>query len=565
MVTGRRVLHGIGVSAGVATGPVALLLDPVAAPADEPPADVVAAGERVRSALEEVATDLERQAGRLGGDSAAAAVLVANAMMARDPGLAQAVDEALAGGLGPATALAAAVEEYAAKFQAAGGYLAERVADLRDVRARATALLLGLPPPGVPQLSIPSILVARDLAPSQAATLDPALVLGVVTELGGPTSHTAILAAQLGIPAVVQLTGALGPTGLSAGSPVAVDGASGQVIANPSAADLAGFTARAARRSAVSSSTVGPGRTRDGHPVPLLANVGTLADARRAADTDVEGIGLLRTEFLFLDRDSAPTLQEQSDRYAQVLQGFGERRVFVRTLDAGADKPLPFADLGHEDNPALGRRGLRLSRALPELLDTQLAALAAAAAGTGGDLRVMAPMVATAEEADWFALTARAHGIPVVGVMLEVPAAALRAHQLLAGLDFASLGTNDLQQYAMAADRLEGGLGALLDPWQPAVLDLVAAACEGGRAVATPVGVCGEAAGDPALALVLVGLGASSLSMAPAKVRAVRAALAAHDLRACERLAVAARSAVTAAQAKESVLSQADPLLHELT
>jgi phosphotransferase system enzyme I (PtsI) len=209
---------------------------------------------------------------------------------------------------------------------------------------------------------------------------------------------------------------------------------------------------------------------------------------------------------------------------------FGDRRVVVRTLDAGADKPLAFADLGPEENPALGRRGLRLSAERPELLDAQLEALSIAAKETGADVRVMAPMVATVEEAAWFARRVRENGLPKGGVMIEVPAAALRSAHVLAEVEFGSIGTNDLAQYTMAADRMQGELSDLLDPWQPAVLDVVAAACEGAASTGRPMGVCGESAGDPLLALVLTGLGVSSLSMAPSKVPVVRLALSLHSL-----------------------------------
>lgn len=214
-----------------------------------------------------------------------------------------------------------------------------------------------------------------------------------------------------------------------------------------------------------------------------------------------------------------------------VFRAFGRRRVMVRTLDAGADKPLRFADLGAEPNPAFSRRGLRLSMAREDLLDAQLLALAQAREAVDGcDLWVMAPMVATQEEAEWFVRRARSFGLPQVGVMVETPAAALTAEQLLGAADFASIGTNDLSQYTMAADRMQGELAPLLSVWQPAVLAMIRAAAEGGRAAGKPVGVCGEAGGDPLAALVLVGLGVASLSMAPSKIGPVRAALRGHDL-----------------------------------
>lgn len=561
MSAAHRLLRGIGVSPGVAVGPVARVQRAVGPPDNEaPPDDAADAGRQVRGALEQVAVALEQRAAAVGGGGEA--ILSATAMMARDPGLATAVDQHLGEGLGVTSALAAAVQDYTTTFEAAGGYLADRVVDLRDVRDRATARLLGMPEPGLPQLDAPCVLVTDDLAPAETVMLRPGQVLGVVTELGGPTSHTAILAAGLGIPAVVQVAGA---STVGDATTVALDGNTGEVLVWPSPDGLEELRRRSQRRAAALTSRHGDGLTRNGTPVPLLTNVGTAADAERAAAADVEGVGLFRTEFLFLDRDTAPSLEEQTTTYTRVLSVFGDRRVVVRTLDAGADKPLAFASLGKEDNPALGRRGLRLSRARPDLLDTQLRALAEAQRETGADLRVMAPMVTTVDEARWFAEKARSHGIRQVGVMIEVPAAALRARHLLAGLDFASLGTNDLQQYVMATDRTQGALGELLDPWQPAVLDLVATACEGGAQAGTPVGLCGESGGDPLLALVMVGLGAGSLSMSLARVPAVRASLAVHDMATCRSLAAVARAAVTAAEAREAVLAEADPLVRNLS
>lgn len=554
------VVRGIGVSPGAAVGPVAQVRPAVPAPPDEPaPADRAAEQTRVAQAFEAVARMLDDRAGRATG--AAAEILTAASMIARDPGLLQAVGARLTAGEGPATAVTSAVAEFVTRFEALGGYFAERVTDLVDVRDRVVARLLGRPDPGIPALTRPSVLVAADLAPAETATLDPALVVAIVTERGGRTSHTAILAAQMGIPAIVRYPGA---TALPDGTLVAVDADTGLVTVDPSADYQRQLTGRRDRlRSALAGST-GPGTTRDGHPVALLANIGSVDDAVAAAAADLEGVGLFRTEFVFLSRESAPTLAEQTEIYTQVLRPFGDRPVTVRTLDAGADKPLAFADLGPEDNPALGKRGLRLSALRQDLLDTQLAALHAAAEATGAVVKVMAPMVATAEEAAWFARRTRENALPSVGVMIEVPAAALRAADLLAEVDFASLGTNDLAQYTMAADRLDGHLSDLLDPWQPAVLSLVGQACAGAARAGRPLGVCGEAAGDPLLALVLTGLGVSSLSMAPTKIPLVRYALARHDLAGCRRLAALALEPATAQGARQAVLAQADPALVEL-
>ncbi len=296
-----------------------------------------------------------------------------------------------------------------------------------------------------------------------------------------------------------------------------------------------------------------PARPPDGTAVTLLANVGTLDDALSAAAADVEGVGLFRTEFLFLGRVDEPDLEEQAAAYGAVLEAFGDRRVIFRTLDAGSDKSVPFLHLPVEDNPALGIRGLRAWTLGPEVLERQLAALATAAARTGRRPWVMAPMVSTVEEAETFAGLARAAGLPTVGVMIEVPAAALRSEHLLASVDFVSIGTNDLAQYALAADRQLGRLGSLLDPWQPAVLDLVAGTRAGAERHRRQVRVCGEAAADPRLSAVLVGIGVRSLSMAPVAVPGVRALLADLDLDTCRRAAGLARQARSAPAARSVV------------
>ncbi len=560
MVATHQVLHGIGVSAGTASGPAVVVHPaPGVDPDEVPTTDAVEAGVRVRAAMKAVADSLTAKAAT--ASEKARPILEATAQLAGDRGLAKAVDKLLVTGTGITQAVSDASDGYAQMLSSLGGYMAERVTDLYDVRDRLICELRGVSAPGIPHLTVPTVLVARDLAPAETATLSPDMVLGILTEAGGPTSHTAILAAQLGIPAVVQVAG-IGA--VVDGTIIALDGGVGEVIIAPSDADIDLLAERSRRRAAALAGSSGEGATRDGHRVALLANIGTADDAARAAIQDLEGSGLFRTEFLFLDRDSAPTLEEQTETYTSVLKSFGTRRVVVRTLDAGADKPLSFADLGHEENPALGVRGLRLSRVREDLLDTQLAALAAAYQATKADVRVMAPMVATVDEAEWFAAKVRAVGLPKVGVMIEVPGAALRSEHILSVVDFASIGTNDLSQYTMAADRMQGELAELLSPWQPALLQMVKAACDGGRATGKQIGVCGEAGGDPVLALVLAGLGVSSLSMAPSKVNVVRAALRLHDLAVCQQMAAYALDARTAKDAKGAVTAIVHPTLLDL-
>ncbi len=418
-------------------------------------------------------------------------------------------------------------------------------AELDDVRDRVVALLLGEPRPGIPDPGTPFILVARDLSPAVTAGLDPKRVLAIVTERGGPTSHTAVLAKSLGIPAVV---GCPGVASLRSGQQVLVDGLAGEVTAirtaghgRPRAGQWPSY--RADPVSVRSRSRPGPGRLGDGRSVQLLAAVGGVADVAAAVAAGAEGVGVFRTEFAFLDRAEPPSVAEQADAYREVFDAFAGKPVTVRTLDIGADKPAAYLRLGDQPNPALGIRGLRVARRHPELLVDQLTAIAHATRGCSADVRVMAPMVATPAEAAWFAAQARQAGVTTTGVMVEMPAAALRAADILQVVDFVSVGSNDLAQYAFATDRADGELSDLLDPWQPAFLDLVATVLRAGSVVGRSVTVCGEAPSDPLLALVLVGLGASGLSMAPRSLAVVRQTLVRHSLPDCTRYAAAALSA----------------------
>ncbi|HEX2145125.1 MAG TPA: phosphoenolpyruvate--protein phosphotransferase [Glycomyces sp.] len=544
-------MTGIGVSPGAAYAPVARLAPAPAPPADTgPEADPAAALQTAKAALEAVATDLDERAEAASG--ATADILDAQSMMPRDPALAAQIEKALAGGKSTAHAVIDAYGFFRTALEAAGGYLAERAADLDDLRDRTVAVLMGQPMPGLPDPGHPFVLVAEDLAPADTAQLDPTTVVAVVTEQGGPTSHTAILAKSMGLPAVVACTAA---AALTDGTEVLVDGGTGLVVPGPDPARVRRVLDAEARRAAALEASRGPGRTADGRAIQLLVNLGSQADLAAAAAVDSEGVGLFRTEFLFLDRETEPNVDEQIEAYGQVFAAFSGRKVVVRTLDAGADKPLAFVDHGDEPNPALGVRGIRLARteAGASLLDGQLTAIAAAAAKHTADVWVMAPMVATPGEAAAFADRCRAHGLAAAGTMIEVPAAALRASRVLEACDFASLGTNDLGQYTLAADRMNGALAELLDPWQPALLDLVSLAAEAGREAEKPVGVCGEAASDPLLACVLVGLGVTSLSMAPSAVAAVRAELATRTLADCAGMAAEALLADDAAEARRLV------------
>ncbi|MAT18755.1 MAG: phosphoenolpyruvate--protein phosphotransferase [Leifsonia sp.] len=540
-----RAAGPLGVSAGRAVGHVVHVAAPISEPAPgEALAESARAAEatRLREAATAIASQLTVRSEAASGE--AEQILQATALMATDPGL---IDPAVAAiesaGTPAANALWASAGDLADMLAGLGGRTAERVADVRDVRDRIVAALLDLPVPGIPERDEPFILVARDLAPADTATLDPATCLALVTEEGGPTSHTAIIARSLGIPAVVAARGALD---LPEGMLVLVDGETGEVSPNPDAEEVARV-----RETAAVPEFSGVGATADAHPVALLANVGGGADARAAAEGRAEGIGLFRSEFLFLDRAEAPSVEEQRTAYREVFAAFPGRKVVVRTLDAGADKPLPFVTAAGEENPALGVRGLRTSWRRPEILADQLRAIAEAAAEESAEVQVMAPMVATVEEAAAFVALCRDHGIERAGIMIETPAAALSAPELAEAVDFVSLGTNDLTQYTMAADRQLGELAELNDPWQPAVLRLIRTVGSAGEATGTPVGVCGEAAADPALAAVLVGLGVTSLSMSVRAIPRVAQKLGGLTRDDCRRLADAAAGASSPAAARE--------------
>jgi phosphoenolpyruvate-protein phosphotransferase len=450
-------------------------------------------------------------------------------------------------GLAPERAVWEAMEVAADAMRTAGPRQALRVSDLYGVRNRIVALLTGRSTEGVPDPGHPFVLLAVDLAPADAAELDPGRCLAIVTEEGGPTSHTAIIARSLGIPAVVAASGA---TAIPDGTLLLVDGSTGELIKEPTLDQQAtAVTVGTLHRERLK----GPGSTADGHRVPLLANITSVADVAAALECGAEGVGLYRTELCFLDRAEAPRIAEQAGAYRDVLSRFRGRRVIVRTLDAGSDKALPFLGHAEEPNPALGVRGIRTATNYPEVLHDQLKAIRDAVAAESAETWVMAPMITALQEVHSFARAARGVGLPVIGVMIETPAAALQAEQILAEVDFVSVGTNDLAQYTFAADRHSADLAWLTDPWQPALLRMIDMVGRAGAASGKPVGICGEAAADPLLALVLVGLGMSSLSMSPMALAEVGRSLAAVTLEDCRQAARAAGNSDSPAAAREAV------------
>ncbi|WP_154055623.1 phosphoenolpyruvate--protein phosphotransferase [Bifidobacterium bifidum] len=524
------VIKGVGIGRGVAVGPVIRMAAALPEPSDAPRADSVSADseiERVTKSLALVNADLNRRAEEAAngdeGAKQAAPILQAIAMFASDPALAQSINTLIEQGK---TAERAVLEGFGAveeMFKAIGGYQGERAADLHDVGQRVIADLMGVPAPGVPVSDTPFVLVAEDLSPADTAGLDLDKTLAIVTSQGGPTSHTAILARARGIVAVVSAAGA---DDLKNGETVIVNAAESTITTEPSDEQVAAAEAAKAKAAKAKELRGKPGATKDGHHIPLLANVGKPSDGKTALEYGAEGVGLFRSEFLFIGNAEPPSVEEQTKAYAELLAQFPGKKVVIRMLDAGADKPLPFLTPEDEPNPALGLRGLRTLRTHMNVLEGQLKALAAADAQTDADLWVMAPMVADAHEAAYFVKLGKSFGLKKVGVMAEVPSIALMADQVAKVADFVSIGTNDLTQYTLAADRTLGSVANYQTAWHPAVLRAIKLIADAGNANGMPVGVCGEAAADPDLAVVLTGIGVNSLSMTPVALDDVRAELA---------------------------------------
>ena len=527
-------LRGVPASPGRAAGPARPARRSAEPVRDEPAGSPDEEAAALRAALAAVEAELraarDTGAGRAGGETAE--ILDAQALLLEDEELVGAAERAIAGGRSAAAAWDGAVRSAAESYERLDDeYLRARAGDLLEVGRRVLDRLTGAGPSGPVEAGI---LVADELGAAEAATLDPAIVAGIATAGGGPTSHASIIARTLGVPAVAGL----GRRALEIGDgvPLLLDGDGGVLVVDPGEEAAERFAAsrrESERREAAARERAhDPAVTLDGRHVEVAANIGGPEDAAEAVARGADGVGLLRTEFLFLDRAAAPDEEEQARAYGEIGALMEGRRTVLRTLDAGADKPLAFARLAPEENPFLGVRGLRLSLARPELLVTQLRAALRAAAAV--PLAVMFPMVsevgelrtamALLEEAR---ASLAADGLPAgeveLGVMIEVPAAALRADALAREVDFLSIGTNDLVQYTMAAERGNGGVARLSDPVHPAVLRLIEGVVQAARAHGCRVAVCGEAGSDPQAVPLLVGLGVDELSVGPRRVPLVKA------------------------------------------
>jgi phosphocarrier protein FPr len=567
------VLRGLPASPGVAVGAARRLrAAPVQVP-DGPSKDREADWAALERALIATADDIRRVRASVTGrvSDYDAAIFDAHLLFLEDEALlGPAREGVMRDGQNAARAWADAVTAAAAAWQALDDpYLRARVGDLRSVGDQVLRHLLDLAADvgrggSSLDLGAAGIVVAPDLSPAEAASLDPARVLGVACAFGGPTSHGAILARSLGIPAVVGAGRAL--LGVAEGTLLALDGEAGTVTVDPPAATVQALEERRARRARegaeAQSKAHGPAVTRDGTLVRVEANVAGPEDVRVAVASGADGVGLLRTEFLFLEADHLPSEDEQERAYRAVAEGLGGRPLTLRTLDVGADKQLPYLTLERrEQNPNLGLRGIRLGLRHPELLGGQLRAALRVAADH--PVRVMFPMVATVDEVRRArevldearaSLTAAGAAVPErieVGIMVEVPAAALMVEAFVPHVDFFSLGTNDLAQYVLAADRGNAEVAALADALHPAVLRLIdrvaRAAAEGGRSVA----VCGEMAGDPLAIPLLLGLGVTELSMAAARIPLAKQAIRATAVVAARQLAGEALAAESAAEVRE--------------
>lgn len=562
-------LRGIPASPGIALGPARRFHPPALEVPEHPAADPEEELRVLEEALARTAEDVEAQRAAVAGRAGAyqAAIFDAHRLFLQDEVLLEPVRGRIREGRTAAAAWRDEVDAMAAAWEAlADPYQRARAADLRSVGLQVLAHLLGVPAPR-PRLEAEGVLLAADLTPADAAGLDPRLALGVATAFGGPTSHAAILARSLGIPAVVGLGERL--LDIPEGTPLALDADAGLLHLAPPAELVRELEARRRERLQADAEARAqarvPAATRDGVRIEVAANVGSPEEIALALEAGCDGVGLFRTEFLFLDRPRMPSEEEQEAAYRRAAEALGGRPMVVRTLDVGADKPLPYLPQPSEANPFLGVRGLRLGLERPELLRGQLRAILRVAADH--PVRVMFPMVSTLEELR----AAREHLLAAaeeldrplpegleVGIMVEVPSAALLAPVLAPEVDFFSIGTNDLTQYALAADRGNERVAGLQDALHPAVLRLVAATCEAGAAHGRWVGVCGEVAGDALATPLLLGLGVRELSMNPPAIPAVKRAVRATDLGRARELAARALALPSAAAVRELLRTELD-------
>ena len=528
----NSTLTGIGVGDQIAWGK-AFLLEPKPQPVPTAKSSLGAAVERQRliAAIKEVADELRTLA--TDTDVVNAEILIALAVLIEDQALIDSAEEYLTAGYDAQTAVQKAMTGFS-ELLAGDAVFAERIADLQDLAFRIALRLAGIAwSPRVPSVG-PIIVVADDLSPAETAQFTSAVV-GVVTKFGGPTSHTAIVCRQRGIPAIVGVGQLIDQ--ISLGQDLLIDAAESLIVLNADQPQQHIVrTDLSDSQSQIQSEPI----------IEVLGNAGSTADAEALNQTRASGIGLFRTELLFLNRPVAPSLEEQAALYSRVLESAPGSKVIFRTLDVDSDKALPFISGRHSD-----LRGWRLHKAAPQILQTQLAAISLAAKSTGKNAAVMAPMISTAHDAGEFAELAKLNGIGDVGVMVETPELASNIEQLAGLVDFVSIGTNDLSRYLFGVDRLASESAELLDGWQPKLLQAIKEITLSAKAISLRVSVCGEAAADPLFAVVLAGLGVDSVSMAGPAIARVAAQLSEISKEKAREVALAALAAADRKAARQ--------------
>nr|MBC7243736.1 phosphoenolpyruvate--protein phosphotransferase [Chloroflexota bacterium] len=555
-----KTYRGLAASAGIAIGPALIYLPEekslqTSLGSVDPASELVRLDQAIAEAQKQLAAIYEKSVAEVGEE--AAAIFLAHQEFLSDPELLDAVKRQIQEQRLPVeTAVETAFEMYAQQLEALEDpYYQERALDLRDVSRRLRRILAGVQDQEMlTNLTSPVIVIARDLTPSDTAQMNKRMVLGFCTATGGLTSHTAIIARILGIPAVVGIGEAI--LTVQAGAPLIVDGHAGVVIENADKDTIAKYAQQRdveiAKREKEKAAAHRPAATSDGHRVEVVANIADAASAQIALDFGAEGVGLFRTEYLFLNRQSVPTEEEQYRDYRAVADVLGDRPLIIRTLDIGGDKQLPYLNIGQEANPFLGWRAIRLCLDNPHIFEPQLRAILRASVGR--NVQIMFPMIATLEEVrrakEILARVQRQlaqEGIPFdpktqVGIMVEVPSAAVIADVLAPEVDFFSIGTNDLIQYTMACDRVNEKVAYLYDPLHPAVLRLIQNVIQAAHRAGKWVGMCGEMAGDLEAIPVLLGLGLDEFSMNAPTIPAAKALISSLTLSQAQEIARTALS-----------------------
>ncbi len=530
------ILSGLGVGLSPALGEVLVVehsqLIPEWTKSTQTPEQEIS---ELKSAIAFVSNQLDELGAKAGGTSAE--IFEALKTLLEDDELLEVASSNIADGWSAAAAFGKAVDEFAELLKGDPTF-DERVADFQDLSKRVQAKLAGIKL----DLDLPTkgriVLVGEDFSPADTAQFTDAVV-GVVTLKGGPTSHTAIICRSRNIAAVVSCPGA---SELATGDRVLVDPVGDRVIVG----DDVSLATQAINFVPIGASSL----------IPVRANIGTLEDAESASKTLADGVGLFRTELLYLSSSHEPSIEQQAKSYSEILKAAPEGPIVVRTIDAGSDKPVPFLNMPAEENPSLGVRGYRLLANHREFVEGQLKALELAREESGREVWVMAPMVATVDEAKTFSDLARSLGKYKVGIMIETPSIALLVDQLSGVVDFVSVGTNDLSQYLFAADRMNPSLGALLNHWQPALIKSLSRIANDAKQAGISSGVCGESASDPAFAILLAGLGFDSVSVSRSQVDAVHNALSSLELEDAQQVAQAVLQARSAEQAKATALRE---------